>query len=247
MTSAQKFSSATLLAARLELDALVYRELRLPQVDITVDEIDEPNTPQKLLATPEVTRRAPTPLRTVFSSPRGNDDAFAEYDFNMGRIAIRASRPARNLASILIAALCRDQTPPAVLTRLESSARKQKLRPYLVTKPANAKDDEKKDRTARRTRFAPLVSSFFKRYPTIEAAVDLAIQAARMHAEAKDNDINSLLLSRLRPALTLALPPNAPKQIISIATNLAIERFQSETSLLNSSSSSKQDEQEQQQ
>mmetsp|Transcript_26177 Transcript_26177/g.32972 ORF Transcript_26177/g.32972 Transcript_26177/m.32972 type:complete len:112 (-) Transcript_26177:30-365(-) len=106
---------------------------------------------------------------------------------------------------------------------------------------------KKKDRTARRTRFAPLVSSFFKRYPTIEAAVDLAIQAARMHAEAKDNDINSLLLSRLRPALTLALPPNAPKQIISIATNLAIERFQSETSLLNSSSSSKQDEQEQQQ
>ena len=121
-----------------------------------------------------------------------------------------------------------------------ASALKSKLRPFLVrptSSPEEKKDVDDEDARQRRL-FAPVAASFFRRYPTMQAAVDLAVDASRLHfdhaLETFDGDDleaadlgKSLLLSRLKAALDLAAPPDDGRssRVIAVATNLAIAHW----------------------
>ena len=208
--------ASALICARLELDRLIYDDLQLSpleeddrhqatiDVDIFGAFLDVP--PMVTPLVPRTVRRGGTPVSGGTLS--GEDLALSSV-----------SRVARDVGRQCAAVGRQGAVAP------QSTV---KLRPYLVRPPTVDPEDQ------RRRLFAPVAASFFRRYPTIQAAVDLAIDAAKAHVEhaLDDDDVTDayalakdLLVARLGPALDLAAPPEMADRVTAVATNLALAHW----------------------
>lgn len=106
---------------------------------------------------------------------------------------------------------------------------KAKLRPFLLVKPT------RRDETP--PFFAPLADAFFRRYPLMKSAAELALDAAAAHAFARlerhitnqdDHDDVSIALKVAADkiaVLAVFAPPDAPTKLIEIATTLTLDKF----------------------
>lgn len=205
--------SAHAVFARLEIERL-FDDLRLdislfsPTTVLCFGEDDSASTspptqtPRKMYAL--------SPLALDNTPERQREQSVPRTQLDVPALTIRAEYAAQIKASFSTKAT---QASPAA-----PSSKRKKLRPFLLVAPVL--DDDTPDL------FAPLADCFFRRYPLLKQAAELALDAATAHAtDLPGEEALAVAKDKLSTLIKFA-PPDAPEKLVEVASNLALQRFE---------------------